>query len=447
MYIYIHVENFAREFDAKLLLSILALKKNIKILLGDVNKVVQKKNTPRGIFHNKDITASKEIIEIFKNTKKNKILITSQDEEGGIERETPEFFAIRRYSSKTFKLVDKVFTFGKFDTDYLKNKYPIHKDKIVNTGSPRFDFYKPMLNNKNQKKKFILISSNFATSLERRNFWDRIKIEKNAWVGKFYGSKEEKRQFDEYSHNNLKIYEMIRLVRYLTEKYKKEKFIFRPHPIESIDGWKTVIGERKNLEVIRDGTLVDWIYGAKILIQSGCYSAIEASLAGTNIITFQPFFDNRFDKYFPSSLGYYCKNVREVDKKFSVCLKNSSELNKLNLRNLKKVKKRLNFYEKRMTSYEIVKIWDELSKNVKMDKSLEQKFDRQLIYQIFLFKVKNFIKKIFFTKDINKMQDAKFPPLDVDYIEKRKNFLLKKLKIDKEVKIKQINNHLCLIKL
>ena len=82
-----------------------------------------------------------------------------------------------------------------------------------------------------------------------------------------------------------------------------------------------------------------------------------------------------------------------------------------------------------------------------MDKSLEQKFDKQLIYQIFLFKVKNFIKKIFFTKDINKMQDAKFPPLDVDYIEKRKNFLLKKLKIDKEVKIKQINNHLCLIKL
>ena len=151
MYIYIHVENYAREFDSKLLLSLLAVKKDTKVLLGNVNKLVQKKNIPFGIFHNKDITASKEIIKIFKNAKKNGLIITSQDEEIGLEGKTPDDFMEKRYSQKTLSIVDKIFTFGKYDTNYLLKKYPKFKSKIVNTGSPRFDFYKPFLLKKKKK--------------------------------------------------------------------------------------------------------------------------------------------------------------------------------------------------------------------------------------------------------------------------------------------------------
>jgi surface carbohydrate biosynthesis protein len=449
MYIYIHVENYAREFDAKLLLSLLAVEKNTKILLGNVNHLVQKKNIPNGLFHNKDITGSKEIINMFKNIKKNKLVITSQDEEGGIEGRTPVNFMQKRYSDKTLSIVDRVFTFGEFDTDYLKKKYPRFEDKFLNTGTPRFDFYKPLLNKEINKKKYILISSNFATVLERKRFWERIEVEKNAYFRK--SDHEEKYVFEEFSHNTYKIYHMVQLVRYLTKKYKNEKFIFRPHPVESIEGWKKLIGKIKNLEVIRTGSLVDWIINAKVLIQSGCYSAIEASLAGTDIITFQPKFIEPYDKYFPSSLGYYCKNISEVDNKLAFLIKKkNNDMDKI--KNLNKVRKRLNYSEDLLSSSEIVKIWKNLLNDKKTNLKSEMVFERKLFVQEIIFKIKNIFKKLNLlklkkvdTKIINEKYDTKFPELNLNNINKVTKGLIKKLNLKKNVKIKQINNHLCFI--
>ena len=63
---------------------------------------------------------------------------------------------------------------------------------------------------------------------------------------------------------------------------------------------KILFGDIKNLQIVREGSLVDWINDSKVLIQSGCFSAIEASLVGKNIISFQPAFNEKFDKYFPA---------------------------------------------------------------------------------------------------------------------------------------------------
>ena len=446
MYIYIHVENYAREFDSKLLLSLLAVKKETKVLLGNVNKIVQKKNIPVGIFHNKDITASKELIKIFKKAKKNNLFITSQDEEIGLDEKTPNAFMEKRYSDRTLSIVDKVFTFGRYDTDYLIKKFPKFKSKIINTGSPRFDFYKTFLLNKTiSKKKFILISSNFGAVLERKRFWDRIDIERKAYFKKFNGSKEEKRLYEEFSHNIYKIYEMVKLIRYLTNKYKKENFIFRPHPIESIEGWKTLFGNIKNLQVVRRGSLVDWVNNSKILIQSGCFSAIEASLVKKNIISFQPFFNEKFDKYFPSSLGFYCKSIHQVDKKLSFCLNKKNNLEFFNTRNLNKVKKRLNFSQNKKSCFEIIEIWENLSKNIKLNNNLEVTFNRELYIRGMFYNLKNFFKKIIMNNSYT--YDTKFPKLDIEDVKKKKNFLIKKINLNKNIKIKQIDDHSCLISL
>ena len=446
MYIYIHVENYAREFDSKLLLSLLAVKKDTKVLLGNVNKLVQKKNIPFGIFHNKDVTASKELIKIFKNAKKNGLIITSQDEEIGLEGKTPDDFMEKRYSQKTLSIVDKIFTFGEYDTNFLLKQYPKFKSKIVNTGSPRFDFYKPfLLKKKKNKKKFILISSNFGTVLERKRFWDRIDIERKAYFKEFNGSNEEERLYGEFSHTIFKIYKMIKLVRHLTNKYKKENFIFRPHPIESIKGWKILFGDIKNLQIVREGSLVDWINDSKVLIQSGCFSAIEASLVGKNIISFQPAFNEKFDKYFPSSLGFYCKNISEVDKKLSFCLQEKEKLKFFRNRNLNKVKKRLNFSQNKKSCFEIIENWNNLLKYSKSNKNLEISFDSQLYIKSIFFNLKSMLRK--FIKNTNIEQDAKFPKLDIEDVKKKKIFLINKVNLKKEIKIKQIDDYSCLISL
>ena len=152
-----------------------------------------------------------------------------------------------------------------------------------------------------------------------------------------------------------------------------------------------------------------------------------------NIISFQPAFNEKFDKYFPSSLGFYCKNISEVDKKLSFCLKEKEKLKFFRNRNLNKVKKRLNFSQNKKSCFEIIENWNNLLKYSKSNKNLEISFDSQLYIKSIFFNLKSMLRK--FIKNTNIEQDAKFPKLDIEDVKKKKIFLINKVNLKKEIKI------------
>lgn len=445
MYTYIHVELMTREFDSKLLLSLIAADKGLKVYLGNLNQIVQEKGTPPGIFHNKDITASPYIIKMFKNINKNKISITSQDEEGGVEDRKANRFIQLRYSKKTLKLVKKIFTWGDFDFKELIRVYKKYTNKFVNTGSPRLDFYKPILRKKEIIKKNILISSNFGTVLERRSFWDFMTVQKNAYaIGDFENSIEEKKQYDYFSHNIGIIYQYIKLIRFLTSKYKKFSFILRPHPVESISGWKQLLGNIPNLEIIRKGSLYESLFESKILIQTGCYSAIESTLAEVDVINFNPLFNEKLDKYFPSLLGHNCKNINDVDKKFKKIIEQGNSLINFRKKKLDQIKKRINFDEQQLSSILIVNEWLNILKNKKNTKNTNFIiFNIKIFFKKYIFKLKTLLKFFLLIKD---PYDAKFPRINIAELIIKTKDIIKKLDLDKNIEIEIIDKNLCYIK-
>ena len=77
------------------------------------------------------------------------------------------------------ELVDKIFTWGVFDENIWKKKYPNYKKKIINFGAPRVDLWKEknvkkVFSNEIQDinkryKDFILILSSGLTSKRELN--------------------------------------------------------------------------------------------------------------------------------------------------------------------------------------------------------------------------------------------------------------------------------------
>ena len=118
---------------------------------------------------------------------------------------------------------------------------------------------------------------------------------------------------------------------------------------------------------------------------------------------------------------------------------------------MNKVQKRLNFTKNTLNSYEIVNIWHNFAKNLPVNKQNENLFDKKLYIEMLYFRFKKFIKNFYFFKKNKYMNhdesDRKFPIIDMDEVYFTKTKIVKKLKLNDKIQIKQINNHLCLIKL
>ena len=103
--------------------------------------ICQKKLLKPGIIHLKSITPSKRRIAEMKFLKTNGFMITSIDEEVGVVHDDTEYLN-QRYGKVTVNLIDKLFAHGNFDLKNLIKKFPKYKKKIINSGNPRFDFWR-----------------------------------------------------------------------------------------------------------------------------------------------------------------------------------------------------------------------------------------------------------------------------------------------------------------
>ena len=141
MNIYIVLEIKKREFNSRLLLSFESALKGNQVYLGNVMPLIQKGLLKPGIVHHKSITPSNNRISQMKFLKKNGFVITSMDEEAGVIQNDNKYVN-QRYGNKTINLVDRVFSHGNFDYKNLITKYSKSKKKIINSGNPRFDFWR-----------------------------------------------------------------------------------------------------------------------------------------------------------------------------------------------------------------------------------------------------------------------------------------------------------------
>lgn len=313
MNIYIPIEVKARELEGRMLLALVAAERGHEVLIGrkaDTITLAANGVLRPGILHDKCLTPSESKMDYVRKLAGNGHVVTSQDEESGLLEQTYEEFAVNRYSEDTVARAEKVFTWGAFERDGLTRMFPAAADKFEVTGSPRVDFWRPEFSDYfPARPESILIVSNFGWVVGVNPFWVKLKLMREN--GYFRSREDEFRRLAFCSWQLSLLEQFLRLIREIARAHPDRQLVIRPHPIDEIDAWRTLVGDLANVTVNREGSASGWIRNARILIHNGCTTALEAAAIGIPTLAFRPI-PSRFELEYPNSVSRSAASLPEA---------------------------------------------------------------------------------------------------------------------------------------
>lgn len=295
MDIFLNTEIAARELDSNLLTALVAASRGHRAFVFD------QRNLPilskyvfgnSGVFHTKSLHGDEGMTRIHSQLKQRGILLTALDQEAGLLQKDYGQFAKTRFSGPNLLLADKVFCWGPRDFEFLAKNFPDFSNKFVVTGSSRVDLWQPHFSSisgfsaKDMKSPYILFSSNFTANSFYRH-WEIHRGQMAGWPNSFDELEEE--FFAELSDSVLLQGHYLKLLRQISKNFPDLKVVVRPHPTEDVAAWETLVENVPNVSVRTEGSLISWVHGASVVIQTGCTAALEATVAGRPVITFLPF--------------------------------------------------------------------------------------------------------------------------------------------------------------
>ena len=310
MAIMIMIEIKARELDSAILLALEGAINDIKVIICPHSLVNDSliKSKFKFIYHDKSISNGKD--EYFKKLKKNGISITSIDQEHGLLQTDFNMFLEARYPEKSLALVDKVFTWGNYDHQKILDYHPTLSSKVKCTGSPRIDIWRNINFSTSQLKKQILVSSNLGGIMDFKRIW-QLKQALDDYI--LTNQSFETDMYDSQIQSVRMTLEYVKLVRFLAKELEDIKIIFRPHPIESIEGWKILIGEYTNVYVTKEKSISYWLDQSDILIHNGCTTGFESAIKNIDTISYQPI-ELKQNYYSSNKFGIKCSSSEDVLK-------------------------------------------------------------------------------------------------------------------------------------
>lgn len=190
----------------------------------------------------------------------------------------------------TQQLVDNIFLWGELQKEYMSAQ-GVEPGKLLVTGDPRFDLYKPERSDFYRKlssrlsipKKFILIASNQAAA----NPLLSLEQEKSH-LRYIFGDKFDEQAYDNrHEQEKYRLSKLIELTRRLATTHKDYHIVFRPHPSEEMSFYDGLF-EENNILVTNTGCSLEWIVNASAFIHIDCTTGVEAFLIGKEVISYLP---------------------------------------------------------------------------------------------------------------------------------------------------------------
>ena len=455
MNIYIHVEISARELDSKLLLATIAASKGHQVVISDLSSINSGINNgllAPGVFHTKSLTPTQKKIERHENYLKKNFIITSIDEEAGLDIDGYDEFSNTRYSDVTINQSSSVFAWGNEDEKTLKSKYPKHSSKIVKTGSPRADLWKPLFSNywknfdKKPEKPFLLISSNLTFANNMQPLHETIESQARAgyyerypWLLKYH--------FGVSAEHHLTTYEFIKAIKYLSKHSNGYDIVLRPHPIEDINTWKIYLEGVPNVHVIREDSISAWVNSAFAVMHNGCTTAFEATISQKPVLTYDPY-TQKYGNEPPNKLGCRVETLEQLLSEVKN-IYNNLKVNKKNDTHEtvdKTVFEKIFVDENELAAEKIIKVWERFDNKNFSQNNNWIKFQSFLKYKKFRETAAKLFKKLFPSIFGKNKKSYKFQLLNEHDISKRINKLKDILQIDKKLVCKLLSDRTILIK-
>ena len=316
------IETESRELDYKLLLaSVLAGKNGRSIHFGSFQFLDKSlSHFKNGLYVGKNIfrnDARKFKPKGYYEQKARGIDSIYYYEEGGFFFKNDELWKERLEFScnpRVFDSKDYVFVWGERQKQVL-SEIAKHPENIKNVGVVRFDLYnqyKFLYKEKGEKyqkelKDYVLINTHYGAANNHNNFTKQLHFFKYPGMN----TQERIGFLARYSDDFENLMAMVELVLQLASKFQHINFVVRPHPSENLNFYKDVFTNQKNIHVIRDGSVGEWLVGAKALIHGGCTTSFESHFMGVPVITYIRKV-NEHTIYPASEIGYILDDTEKI---------------------------------------------------------------------------------------------------------------------------------------
>ncbi|EGG93073.1 hypothetical protein IMCC1989_1772 [gamma proteobacterium IMCC1989] len=221
------------------------------------------------------------------------------------------------------------FIWGKKVYDFIIKRKIFRENQLLLTGSPRFDFYHPKWADfykatQSNNEKIVLI----PTKVSAANPIGRTLEQETKFLIDEIGYDEETvHRWRDVGIKQVK--ETISMMKNLSKDFPDVKFVVRPHPHENLDTYADALSDYSNIEVIRKGTIDQWIARSILLIHRKCTTAVEAMMAGVPSVAplWVPTSANAPDAEKVSKL---CENYESLKESITDCLNGKDILSEEN---------------------------------------------------------------------------------------------------------------------
>lgn len=316
-WIYLPVEVKARELIPKLFLGSKAIKAGFGLILGRNGMNISRDKFPKGIYFDKCLSKHKIAFHEYQvNTLGNRLV--SFDEEGLLFA-SDEIYVNNRLTQRSIDLSKLIFLWGKEQERVIKKKFSV-EEKLIVSGGPRLDIWRPEFASLNQLKinelkerygKFVLVVSNWG-----------------------YQSNQKKEGLDPHAvYPGILITHIrsafITLITKLSNALPNRTIIVRPHPLDLPDYWKAMSEKfPKNVTVIFEDSISPWVRAAHAVIHNDCTTGLEGWIGNALVFAYYPEF-KEFKEYSTftmpvNQLGVVCRTPDELIRRVSGSFSNDT---------------------------------------------------------------------------------------------------------------------------
>jgi hypothetical protein len=208
--------------------------------------------------------------------------------------------------------------------------HPRWADRIVRTGSPRADLWRPELAGLHAhrtlpgidpSRPFILLAHQGAIVMDHNPLWQRLADQRPRY---FHGD-DDPHEWGWYRRCYGEVHYLEHLVpaiRAVARANPDAQVVIRPHPLDADGSWQALVGELPNLVITREGTVSAWLRRAHLVVHNGSTVGFEAAAAGVPLVSFQPIDDR--DGYVSNQLGLAAHSREELLAAVEMALRGSS---------------------------------------------------------------------------------------------------------------------------
>lgn len=176
------------------------------------------------------------------------------------------------------------FCWGLEQAEHLRQRGWFRDSQAIVTGSPRLDFYTPFWREAALKvspyadqypSPKVLINGNFPFLNPR---FQTPEQEARMMIEKF-GYDEENIARAQFVQRQT-MSGLVDLTNRLSARFSNATFIYRPHPFENLETYRSLLEPRENLHLVKKGTVDGWILRSSAVIQRNSSTAVESAIAG-----------------------------------------------------------------------------------------------------------------------------------------------------------------------